>query len=169
VYWECFKNQGYYFAGDDAKYDADGDIWMLGGVKDLMNVSGHRGSTTEVESALVFHAAVAEAAVVGATDETTDQSNVAFVILRTAVAEDTHAVEIVAALKYHVALKIGAIARPNRILIVPELPKPRSGKNIHRLLRDHAYSREVGNGATLSGTSTMQIIGESIGPLTGPS
>ncbi len=163
VYWDRFKKQGYYFAGDGAKYDADGDIWMLGRVDDVMNVSGHRISTMEVESALVSHIAVAEAAVVGATDDTTGQAIVAFVILRSAAAaEDVHADEMVATLKQHVAHEIGAIARPKRILIVPELPKTRSGKIMRRLLRDVAENREIGDVATLSDTSAMRIISESM-------
>jgi len=163
VYWDRFKKQGYYFAGDGAKYDADGDIWMLGRVDDVMNVSGHRISTMEVESALVSHIAVAEAAVVGATDDTTGQAIVAFVILRSAaVAEDIAADEMVATLKQHVAHEIGAIARPKRILIVPELPKTRSGKIMRRLLRDVAENREIGDVATLSDTSAMRVISESM-------
>jgi acetyl-CoA synthetase len=163
VYWDRFKKQGYYFAGDGAKYDADGDIWMLGRVDDVMNVSGHRISTMEVESALVSHIAVAEAAVVGATDDTTGQAIVAFVILRSAaVAEDVDADEMVATLKQHVAHEIGAIARPKRILIVPELPKTRSGKIMRRLLRDVAENREIGDVATLSDTSAMRVISDSM-------
>jgi acetyl-CoA synthetase len=164
VYWDRFKKQGYYFAGDGAKYDADGDIWMLGRVDDVMNVSGHRISTTEVESALVSHIAVAEAAVVGATDETTGQSIVAFVILRSAAADELNAPELTETLKAHVAKEIGAIAKPKRILIVPELPKTRSGKIMRRLLRDVAENREIGDVATLSDTSTMRVISESIRP-----
>jgi acetyl-CoA synthetase len=163
VYWDRFEKQGYYFAGDGAKYDADGDIWMLGRVDDIMNVSGHRISTMEVESALVSHIAVAEAAVVGATDDTTGQTIVAFVILRSAAAaEDVNADEMVATLKQHVAHEIGAIARPKRILIVPELPKTRSGKIMRRLLRDVAENREIGDVATLSDTSAMRVISESM-------
>jgi acetyl-CoA synthetase len=163
VYWDRFEKQGYYFAGDGAKYDADGDIWMLGRVDDVMNVSGHRISTMEVESALVSHIAVAEAAVVGATDDTTGQTIVAFVILRSAAtAEDVDADEMVATLKQHVAHEIGAIARPKRILIVPELPKTRSGKIMRRLLRDVAENREIGDVATLSDTSAMRVISESM-------
>jgi acetyl-CoA synthetase len=164
VYWDRFQKQGYYFAGDGAKYDADGDIWMLGRVDDVMNVSGHRISTTEVESALVSHMAVAEAAVVGATDETTGQAIVAFVILRSAAVEELNAEELTEQLKAHVAKEIGAIAKPKRILIVPELPKTRSGKIMRRLLRDVAENREIGDVATLSDTSTMRVISESIRP-----
>jgi acetyl-CoA synthetase len=164
VYWDRFKKQGYYFAGDGAKYDSDGDIWMLGRVDDVMNVSGHRISTTEVESALVSHAAVAEAAVVGATDETTGQAIVAFVILRSAAVEGADVDEIAAALKQHVAREIGAIAKPKRILVVPELPKTRSGKIMRRLLRDVAENREIGDVATLSDTSAMQVISEAVRP-----
>jgi acetyl-CoA synthetase len=162
VYWDRFKKQGYYFAGDGAKYDADGDIWMLGRVDDVMNVSGHRISTTEVESALVSHAAVAEAAVVGASDETTGQAIVAFVILRSAAAENVAVDEMVADLKQHVAREIGAIAKPKRILIVPELPKTRSGKIMRRLLRDVAENREIGDVATLSDSTAMLVITDSL-------
>jgi acetyl-CoA synthetase len=162
VYWDRFEKQGYYFAGDGAKYDADGDIWMLGRVDDVMNVSGHRISTTEVESALVSHSAVAEAAVVGASDETTGQAIVAFVILRSAASEDVQVEEMVSHLKAHVAREIGPIAKPKRILIVPELPKTRSGKIMRRLLRDVAENREIGDVATLSDTSAMLVIAESM-------
>ncbi|MEF2976221.1 acetate--CoA ligase [Subtercola sp. YIM 133946] len=163
VYWEKFAEQGYYFAGDGAKYDADGDIWMLGRVDDVMNISGHRISTMEVESALVSHLAVAEAAVVGAADETTGQAIVAFVILRGSseklgLSHD----EIVAALAKHVATEIGPIARPKRILVVPELPKTRSGKIMRRLLRDVAENRTVGDTATLADTTAMRVITESL-------
>ncbi|WP_291057767.1 acetate--CoA ligase [Herbiconiux sp.] len=163
VYWDRFRTQGYYFAGDGAKYDEDGDIWMLGRVDDVMNVSGHRISTMEVESALVSHLAVAEAAVVGAADPTTGQAIVAFVILRGATESlggDQDA--IVTALKSHVAAEIGPIAKPQRILVVPELPKTRSGKIMRRLLRDVAENRSVGDTATLADTSAMRVITESL-------
>ncbi|UFS61087.1 acetate--CoA ligase [Subtercola endophyticus] len=163
VYWERFAEQGYYFAGDGAKYDDDGDIWMLGRVDDVMNISGHRISTMEVESALVSHLAVAEAAVVGAADETTGQAIVAFVILRGSsedlgISQD----EIIAELMKHVSTEIGPIARPKRILVVPELPKTRSGKIMRRLLRDVAENRTIGDVATLADTSAMRIITESL-------
>jgi acetyl-CoA synthetase len=163
VYWDRFAEQGYYFAGDGAKYDEQGDIWLLGRVDDVMNISGHRISTMEVESALVSHLAVAEAAVVGAADETTGQAIVAFVILRGAsdtIGADQDA--IVAALMKHVAAEIGPIAKPKRILVVPELPKTRSGKIMRRLLRDVAENRAVGDTATLADTSAMRVITESL-------
>ena len=153
TYWSRFP--GYYFAGDGAKKDADGDLWLLGRVDDVMNVSGHRISTTEVESALVSHSAVAEAAVVGATDEMTGQGIVAFVILRGTAEEDE---EIVATLRGHVATAIGPIAKPRQILVVSELPKTRSGKIMRRLLRDVAENREIGDVTTLADAGVMNLI-----------
>ena len=159
VYWDRFAAQGYYFAGDGAKLDDDGDIWLLGRVDDVMNVSGHRISTMEVESALVSHVAVAEAAVVGATDPTTGQAIVAFVILRASVEDLGDNLDAaVAELSQHVVGEIGPIARPKRILVVPELPKTRSGKIMRRLLRDVAEDRTVADTATLSDSSTMTTI-----------
>jgi acetyl-CoA synthetase len=156
TYWSRFADQGYYFAGDGAKYDADGDIWLLGRVDDVMNVSGHRISTTEVESALVSHPTVAEAAVVGATDPTTGQGIVAFVILRgNAVDGGDKAVQ---ELRNHVAKEIGPIAKPRQILVVQELPKTRSGKIMRRLLRDVAENRQVGDVTTLADSSVMDLI-----------
>ncbi|ANN14650.1 acetate--CoA ligase [Amycolatopsis orientalis] len=156
TYWSRFADQGYYFAGDGAKYDADGDIWLLGRVDDVMNVSGHRISTTEVESALVSHPTVAEAAVVGATDPTTGQGIVAFVILRgNAVDGGEQAVQ---ELRNHVAKEIGPIAKPRQILVVQELPKTRSGKIMRRLLRDVAENRQVGDVTTLADSSVMDLI-----------
>ncbi|MBB5853522.1 acetate--CoA ligase [Amycolatopsis umgeniensis] len=156
TYWSRFRDQGYYFAGDGAKYDADGDIWLLGRVDDVMNVSGHRISTTEVESALVSHPTVAEAAVVGATDPTTGQGIVAFVILRgNAVDGGEQAVQ---ELRNHVAKEIGPIAKPRQILVVQELPKTRSGKIMRRLLRDVAENRQVGDVTTLADSSVMDLI-----------
>src|SRR3954464_3351320 len=142
TYWSRFAEQGMYFAGDGAKKDDDGDIWLLGRVDDVMNVSGHRISTTEVESALVAHPAVAEAAVVGASDPTTGQGIVAFVILRGG-AEDSGE-ELVKELRQHVRKDIGPIASPRQIMVVQELPKTRSGKIMRRLLRDIAENRELG-------------------------
>ena len=159
VYWERFKERGYYFAGDGAKYDADGDIWLLGRVDDVINVSGHRLSTAEIESALVSHPTVAEAAVVGAEDPTTGQSIVAFVILRGVSGEHD---DTVTELERHVVAQIGPIARPRQILIVPELPKTRSGKIMRRLLRDIAENRAVGDTATLADSSTMTAITQSL-------
>ncbi|MBU4215468.1 MAG: AMP-binding protein, partial [Actinobacteria bacterium] len=157
TYWSRFK--GIYFAGDGAKKDEDGDIWLLGRVDDVMNVSGHRLSTTEIESALVSHEWVAEAAVVGATDETTGQAVVAFVILRgDASGASLPADEVAAQLRAHVAKAIGPIAKPRQILVVPELPKTRSGKIMRRLLRDVAEHRVVGDATTLADSSVMDLI-----------
>jgi acetyl-CoA synthetase len=154
TYWSRFK--GMYFAGDGAKKDADGDVWVLGRVDDVMNVSGHRLSTTEIESALVSHPKVAEAAVVGASDEMTGQSPVAFVILREAAGDG--GADIVTELRNHVAHEIGAIAKPSKVMIVAELPKTRSGKIMRRLLRDVAENREVGDVTTLADDSVMKLI-----------
>ncbi|WP_436493301.1 acetate--CoA ligase [Actinokineospora sp. HUAS TT18] len=156
TYWNRFGEQGFYFAGDGAKYDADGDIWLLGRIDDVMNVSGHRISTTEVESALVSHPSVAEAAVVGATDPTTGQGIVAFVILRGGA---DGAVE---ELRNHVAKEIGPIAKPRQILVVNELPKTRSGKIMRRLLRDIAENREIGDTTTLADSTVMNLITEGL-------
>jgi acetyl-CoA synthetase len=156
TYWSRFKDQGFYFAGDGAKYDNDGDVWLLGRVDDVMNVSGHRISTTEVESALVSHPTVAEAAVVGATDPTTGQGIVAFVILRGNAVDGGE--EAIQALRNHVAKEIGPIAKPRQILVVQELPKTRSGKIMRRLLRDVAENRQVGDVTTLADSSVMDLI-----------
>ncbi|MGW8378597.1 acetate--CoA ligase [Streptomyces sp. ODS28] len=158
TYWSRFENR--YFAGDGAKKDEDGDIWLLGRVDDVMLVSGHNIATTEVESALVSHPKVAEAAVVGATDPQTTQSIVAFVILRgTADAEDEGLVE---ELRSHVAKQLGPIAKPKRILPVAELPKTRSGKIMRRLLRDVAENRSLGDVSTLTDSSVMNLIQEKL-------
>ncbi|HEV8023303.1 MAG TPA: acetate--CoA ligase [Candidatus Nanopelagicales bacterium] len=157
TYWSRFP--GMYFAGDGAKLDEDGAIWLLGRVDDVMNVSGHRISTTEVESALVSHEAVAEAAVVGAADETTGQGIVAFVILRGGVPEETAKGEqLVKDLRNHVAQEIGPIAKPRQIMVVPELPKTRSGKIMRRLLRDVAEHRDMGDVTTLADPTVMNLI-----------
>ena len=159
TYWSRFARQGYYFAGDGAKKDEDGDIWLLGRVDDVMNVSGHRLSTTEIESALVSHPKVAEAAVVGAADETTGQAVCAFVILRdSATREGEDNSDIVEELRRHVQKEIGAIAKPRQIMVVPELPKTRSGKIMRRLLKDVAEHREVGDVTTLADSSVMNLI-----------
>jgi acetyl-CoA synthetase len=160
TYWSRFADKGYYFAGDGAKKDEDGDIWLLGRVDDVMNVSGHRISTTEVESALVSHDKVAEAAVVGAADPTTGQGIVAFVILRAEAGDggDGIAVE----LRNHVAKEIGPIAKPRQIMVVPELPKTRSGKIMRRLLRDVAENRALGDVTTLADPTVMNLIGEGL-------
>jgi len=159
TYWSRFADQGYYFAGDGAKYDDDGAIWLLGRVDDVMNVSGHRISTTEVESALVSHPTVAEAAVVGATDATTGQAIVAFVILRGNAGYDESTSEtVLKELRDHVSKEIGPIAKPRQIMVVEELPKTRSGKIMRRLLRDVAENREVGDVTTLADSSVMNQI-----------
>jgi acetyl-CoA synthetase len=155
TYWSRY-GRGVYFAGDGAKLDEDGDIWLLGRVDDVMNVSGHRISTTEVESALVSHPTVAEAAVVGATDPTTGQGIVAFVILR-GDAEDSGE-DLVKTLRQHVRKEIGPIASPRQIMVVTELPKTRSGKIMRRLLRDIAENRELGDVTTLTDSSVMDMI-----------
>ncbi|WP_256795768.1 acetate--CoA ligase [Terrabacter sp. Ter38] len=161
TYWSRFGEK-YYFAGDGAKYDADGNIWLLGRVDDVMNVSGHRLSTAEIESALVSHPKVAEAAVVGANDETTGQAVCAFVILRQEFVEEADEVgegkDLVQELRNHVAKEIGPIAKPRSIMIVSELPKTRSGKIMRRLLRDVAEGREVGDVTTLADSSVMDLI-----------
>ena len=160
TYWSQYE--GVYFAGDGAKYDDDGDIWVLGRVDDVMNVSGHRLSTTEIESALVSHEWVAEAAVVGATDDVTGQAVVAFVILRGDALERANGPgegeDVVATLRNHVASEIGPIAKPRSILVVAELPKTRSGKIMRRLLRDVAENRQVGDVSTLADSSVMDQI-----------
>ena len=150
------RSQGWYFAGDGAKKDTDGDLWVLGRVDDVMNVSGHRLSTTEIESALVSHPKVAEAAVVGAKDEDTGQAVCAFVILREEAGDGGE--DIVEELRNHVRKEIGAIAKPRQIMIVAELPKTRSGKIMRRLLRDVAEHREVGDVTTLADSSVMDLI-----------
>ncbi|HPU13383.1 MAG TPA: acetate--CoA ligase [Aeromicrobium sp.] len=154
TYWQRFPN--IYFAGDGAKKDEDGAIWLLGRVDDVMNVSGHRLSTTEIESALVSHPAVAEAAVVGAVDDTTGQAVVAFVILRESAVGGGD--ELVTELRNHVGKEIGPIAKPRQVMVVPELPKTRSGKIMRRLLRDVAENREVGDATTLADSSVMELI-----------
>jgi acetyl-CoA synthetase len=158
TYWSRFP--GRYFAGDGAKKDDDGDIWLLGRVDDVMNVSGHRLSTTEIEAALVSHPKVAEAAVVGATDDTTGQAVCAFVILRESALIDgeTASDDLVQELRQHVAHEIGAIAKPRQIMVVQELPKTRSGKIMRRLLRDVAENREVGDVTTLADSTVMSLI-----------
>ncbi|MBO8187422.1 acetate--CoA ligase [Streptomyces spirodelae] len=153
TYWSRFE--GKYFAGDGAKKDDDGDVWLLGRVDDVMLVSGHNISTTEVESALVSHPKVAEAAVVGATDPQTTQAICAFVILRGGADEDEALVE---ELRAHVAKHLGPIAKPRRILPVAELPKTRSGKIMRRLLRDVAENRTLGDTQTLTDSSVMELI-----------
>ena len=159
TYWSRFD--GIYFAGDGAKLDKDGAIWLLGRVDDVMNVSGHRISTTEVESALVSHEAVAEAAVVGAADEMTGQGIVAFVILRAGI-DHANGDALVKELRAHVTKEIGAIARPRQIMVVNELPKTRSGKIMRRLLKDVAENRAVGDATTLADPNVMKLISEGL-------
>jgi hypothetical protein len=157
TYWSRFAEQGWYFAGDGARYDLDGAIWLLGRVDDVMNVSGHRISTAEVESALVGHSGVAEAAVVGATDDTTGQAIVAFVVLMAHHA-DTPREQMIDELRAEVAREISPIARPREIHVVPELPKTRSGKIMRRLLRDVAEGRELGDTSALLDPSVFEAI-----------
>jgi acetyl-CoA synthetase len=161
TYWSKFP--GIYFAGDGAKLDADGDFWLLGRVDDVMNISGHRLSTAEIESALVSHPFVAEAAVVGAEDETTGQAIVAFVILmREELDKLGSEADTSKILRDHVASQIGPIARPRTIFVVTELPKTRSGKIMRRLLKDVAENRAIGDITTLIDTSVMDSIGSKI-------
>ena len=158
TYWEKFGDA--YFAGDGARKDEDGEIWMLGRVDDVMNVSGHRLSTAEIESSLVAHDGVAEAAVVGATDATTGQAVVAFVILKESASKEHSVEEAEQILRQHVAKDIGAIARPRQVFIVPDLPKTRSGKIMRRLLRDLAEGRALGDTTTLADQSVVDAIKE---------
>ncbi|GGT62411.1 acetate--CoA ligase [Actinomadura citrea] len=159
TYWSRFE--GLYFAGDGAKKDADGDMWLLGRVDDVMLVSGHNISTTEVESALVSHPKVAESAVVGATDPVTGQAIVAFVIPR-GDAGDVEGEDFLRELREHVAKTLGPIAKPRQIMIVPELPKTRSGKIMRRLLRDVAENRSIGDVTTLADSTVMDLISEKL-------
>jgi acetyl-CoA synthetase len=162
TYWSRFS--GKYFAGDGAKWDDDGAIWLLGRVDDVMNVSGHRISTTEVESALVSHPTVAEAAVVGASDEMTGQGIVAFVILRAGANDGPGVAQ---ELRNHVAAQIGPIAKPRQILVVAELPKTRSGKIMRRLLRDVAEHRSLGDVTTLTDPTIMNLISQGLSATAG--
>jgi acetyl-CoA synthetase len=157
TYWSKFADKGYYFAGDGARFDPDGAIWVLGRIDDVMNISGHRISTAEVESALVGHRGVAEAAVVGVTDDTTGQAICAFVVLRSnyEVSEGT-----VEELRAEVAHEISPIAKPREVHIVPELPKTRSGKIMRRLLRDVAENRDLGDTSTLLDPNVFDAIRE---------
>ncbi|KZE19103.1 acetate--CoA ligase [Brevibacterium casei] len=157
TYWSRFENT--YFAGDGARRDEDGDIWFLGRVDDVMNVSGHRLSTAEIESALVAHPSVAEAAVVGAADDTTGQAVIAFVITVGGVDDGPETAE---ELRQFVGKEIGPIAKPKQVHIVSELPKTRSGKIMRRLLKDVAENREVGDATTLADSSVMKLIEESV-------
>ena len=156
TYWARFGDK--YFAGDGARLDADGDIWILGRVDDVMNVSGHRLSTMEIESALVAHETVAEAAVVGANDDTTGQAVVAFVIIKSRFRSKKDDTELIADLRAWVGKQIGAIAKPRDIYLVDDLPKTRSGKIMRRLLRDIAEGRDVGDTTTLTDTAVIHTI-----------
>ncbi len=158
TYWSRFD--GMYFAGDGAKKDADGDLWLLGRVDDVMLVSGHNISTTEVESALVSHPRVAEAAVVGASDPVSGQAIVAFTILRGDGGQEGD--DLAAELRNYVAQVLGPIARPRQILVVAELPKTRSGKIMRRLLRDVAENRSLGDVTTLTDSAVMDLIKEQL-------
>ncbi|MCU1448960.1 MAG: acs, partial [Acidimicrobiales bacterium] len=153
TYWSRFE--GRYFAGDGCKIDDDGYFWLLGRIDDVMNISGHRVSTTEVESALVDHQTVAEAAVVGAKDETTGQAIIAFVTLKgTETADDKHG----EMLREHVAKKIGKFGRPKTVIFTDDLPKTRSGKIMRRLLKDVAEGRDLGDTTTLADATVVDEI-----------
>jgi acetyl-CoA synthetase len=156
TYWSTYE--GRYFAGDGAKLDDDGYLWLLGRVDDVMNVSGHRVSTTEVESALVDHPAVAEAAVVGANDPLTGQAIIGYVIIKGDAGEPT--IELGEEIRQHVAAKIGPTARPKALFVVPDLPKTRSGKIMRRLLRDVAEGRDLGDTTTLADAGVVEKIRE---------
>jgi acetyl-CoA synthetase len=162
TYWSRFE--GMYFAGDGAKRDGEGDIWLLGRVDDVMNISGHRISTTEVEHALVGHPAVAEAAVVGASDPTTGQAIVAFVTVKGSIESADGGAQLVVELRDHVAKEIGPIAKPRQIMLTPELPKTRSGKIMRRLLRDVAEQRDLGDVTTLLDPTVVNAIRERMVP-----
>ncbi|MDQ3611639.1 MAG: acetate--CoA ligase, partial [Actinomycetota bacterium] len=162
TYWSRFP--GRYFAGDGAKWDDEHVLWLLGRVDDVMNISGHRISTTEVESALVSHPKVAEAAVVGASDETTGQAIVAFVTVKGTVDDlESGGDDFAQELRAHVAKEIGPIAKPRQIVISPELPKTRSGKIMRRLLVDIAERRELGDVTTLADPAVVQAIDDTMG------
>ena len=154
TYWARYE--GRYFAGDGAKLDDDGYLWLLGRVDDVMNVSGHRISTTEVESALVDHPAVAEAAVVGATDDTHRPGD--HRLRHRARRATSRRAELVEEIRQHVATKIGPTARPKAVIVVPDLPKTRTGKIMRRLLRDVAEGRELGDTTTLADAGVVEAI-----------
>jgi acetyl-CoA synthetase len=153
TYWSRFP--GMYFAGDGAKRDEEGYFWLLGRVDDVMNISGHRLSTTEIESALVSHPAVAEAAVVGGPDPVTGEAIIAFVILRLG---NEPTPELGNELRNHVATKISPIAKPKTLMFVPDLPKTRSGKIMRRLLKDIAQGRALGDTTTLADATVVETI-----------
>ncbi len=160
TYWAKFGDR--YFAGDGAHLDADGDVWLLGRVDDVMNVSGHRLSTMEIESAIVAHPMTAEAAVVGAADETTGQAVVAFVILKSRFVGTLSDDEVSQQIRAWVGEQIGAIAKPRDVFVVSELPKTRSGKIMRRLLRDIAEGREIGDTTTLTDTTVVRTINTAV-------
>jgi acetyl-CoA synthetase len=154
-YWAKFSQQGYFFSGDGGKYDEDGDIWVLGRVDDVINVSGHRLSTIEIESALVSHPHVAEAGVVGVADGLTGQAIAAFVIPTQRPSSEAPdawvaaGAELADAVRSHVAHEIGPVAKPKHVFLVPELPKTRSGKIMRRLLADIVDGRPLGDATSL--------------------
>jgi acetyl-CoA synthetase len=158
TYWDHYP--GKYFPGDGAKRDEDGYFWLLGRVDDVMLIAGHNISTTEVESALVSHESVAEAAVVGRTDETTGQAIAAFVTLRSGVTGDD---QLIVELRDHVAQKIGVIAKPRSIVFTDDLPKTRSGKIMRRLLRDISEQRQLGDVTTLANADIVHEIADKAG------
>jgi acetyl-CoA synthetase len=160
TYWAMFGDR--YFAGDGARLDGDGDVWLLGRVDDVMNISGHRLSTMEIESALVAHPMTAEAAVVGAADETTGQAVVAFVILKSRFVGTATDEEVSAQLRAWVGKQIGAIAKPRTIFVVAELPKTRSGKIMRRLLQDIAEGRDIGDTTTLTDATVIRTINTAV-------
>jgi acetyl-CoA synthetase len=155
TYWSRFP--GMYFPGDGARRDEDGDYWLMGRVDDVMNVSGHRLSTTEIESALVDDKRVAEAAVVGRQDELTGEAIYCFVIVKSGIEANAQLGE---ELRQHVARKIGPIARPRQLMFTPDLPKTRSGKIMRRLLRDIAVGRPLGDTTTLADAGVVETIRE---------
>jgi len=151
TYWSRFP--GKYFAGDGAKRDEDGNLWVLGRVDDVMNVSGHRLSTMEIESSLVAHPAVAEAAVIGMSHDLKGQAPVGFVIL---LGDQQASDELAQELRAFVATEIGALARPENVYFTPELPKTRSGKIMRRLLRDVAEGKDIGDLTTLADPTVLE-------------
>ena len=153
TYWARFP--GKYLAGDGCRQDADGDMWLLGRIDDVMNVSGHRLSTIELESALVDHPAVAEAAVIGRADPVTGEAIAAFVTLRDGYEGNDL---LIAELRDHVAMRIGAIAKPKSIVLTPDLPKTRSGKIMRRLLKDVSEQRNLGDVTTLANEEVVSAI-----------
>ena len=155
-YWEPYADRGYYLAGDSATKDADGYVWIGGRIDDVLNVSGHRLSSIELESALVSHPRVAEAAVVGAPDDTTGQRIIAFVITRGRPGEDDpDDAGLAAALRAHVGERVGAIAKPRDVVVVPDLPKTRSGKIMRRLMADMTAGRSGGDVTSLQDETAL--------------